>query len=112
MDVIARATAFDHVAAKGERRSAKADHGKPLAEVPANQANSLGNVTEVSCMIDAQAVDVFLDADGFLNDGPLARGKMKWQAHDFERKQQISKDDGGIHAQDFCGGDGHVCRDL
>ena len=35
---------------------------------------------------------------------------MKRQSHDFERKQQIGKDDGGVHAQRFSGCNRHFGR--
>ena len=35
---------------------------------------------------------------------------MKGQSHDFERKQQIGKDDGRIHAQGLSGRDRHLGR--
>jgi len=43
--------------------------------------------------------DIFLTADGLLDDWAFSRGEMKRQAHDFERKQEVSKDDGGVDAE-------------
>ena len=46
-------------------------------------------------------------ADRFFDDWAFSGGKMEWQAHDFERQQQVSKNDGGINVQNFRGCDGH-----
>ena len=37
---------------------------------------------------------------------------MKGQAHDFERKQEVGEDDGGVDAENFSGGDGDFGGDC
>src|SRR5206468_6713497 len=78
------------------------------SEMLAHQAHSFGNVSQVSRAIVAQARYVNLIADGPLNHRTFSRRKMKRQTHDFERKQEIGKNDGCIYAEGLGGGDGYI----
>ena len=45
-------------------------------------------------------------ADGLLDHRAFGGGEVEGQTHDFQRKQQVGKDDGGVDAQSLGGGDG------
>jgi len=47
-----------------------------------------------------------LSADRFLDYRTFSCRKMKWQAHDFKREQEVGEDDGSVDTEDFGGGDG------
>src|ERR1700734_4505118 len=71
-----------------------------------NQTYGFGNVAKLGGAVGAELSNIFGSADGLFDDGAFSGGKMKGQAHDFERKQEVGEDDGGIDAEKFCGGDG------
>jgi hypothetical protein len=97
VDVIARAAAFDHVTGQSERRTAESDHWQARSEVFADEAHRFGDIAQVGSAVSLQAGDVFFLPYWLLNHRPFTGGEMEWQAHDFEREQQIGKDDGCIH---------------
>jgi len=103
---MAGAAAFDHVAGQSEGRSTEADYRKVSGKMFCDQAHGLGNVAEFRGLVDAELSYVLLGADGFLDDRAFSRGEMKGQAHDFEWKQEVGEDDGGVDAEKFSGGDG------
>ena len=106
VEVMARAAAFDHVAGEGKRRSAETDDGKFSGKMFRDETHSFGDIAKFSGAVSAELGNVFGGANGLLDDGAFSRGKMKGQAHDFEGKQQVGKDDGGVDAENFSGGDG------
>ena len=69
-------------------------------------------VGQVVGAVGAQGTNVFGGADGMMNDGTLAGLELERQAHGLERQQQVGKDDGGVHAQLFRGGDGDLGGDV
>jgi len=71
-----------------------------------NQANALCYVSQISGGICSEARDIVCAAHRPFNYRAFPCRKMKWQAHDFERQQQVCKNDGGIHLQNFGGGYG------
>ena len=103
---MAGAAAFDHVAGQGEGRSAEADDRKLFGEMFRDQAHGLGDIAEIGGAVGAELGNVFGSADRLLDHGAFAGGEMKGQAHDFERKQEVGEDDGGVDLKKFSGGDG------
>ena len=101
MDVVARAAAFDHVAGESEGRAAEADYRDASGEMLRHQADGFGDIAEFGGAVGPKVRDVFLAANGLLDDRPFARREMKGQAHDFERQQQVGEDDGGIDAEEL-----------
>jgi len=93
VEIMTRAAAFDHVTRKSEGRSAETDDGDFVGEMFRNQAHGFGDISELGGAVGAKLGDIFLTADGLLDDWAFSRGEMKRQAHDFERKQEVSKDD-------------------
>ena len=108
VDVVARASAFDHVAGEGEGSATEADHRQLVAEMLCDQGNSFGDISEFGGAVGAQVRDVFLAADGLLDDWTFSGGEMEGQAHDFERQQEVGEDDGGVDAEEFGGGNGDL----
>jgi carboxymethylenebutenolidase len=108
VDVVARASAFDHVAGEGERSATKADHGNAVGKMLCDQAHRFGDIAEIGGTVGAQVRDVLLVTNGLLDDGALARGKMKRKTHDFKGQQEVGEDDGGIDAEDFGSRDGDL----
>ena len=82
--------------------------GSRSAKCFATRAHGFGDIAKFGGAVGAQVRDVFLAADGFLDDGTFSGGEMKGQAHDFEGKQKVGEDDGGVDAEDFGGGDGDL----
>ena len=110
--IVARASAFDHVAGEGEGRAAESDDGELVAEVLAHELHGFRNIAEVGGTIGAQAGNVFGGADGLFDLRALAGGEVKGQAHDFEREKKIGEDDGRIDFEDLGRFDGDLGRDL
>ena len=106
VEIVARAAAFDHVAGESEGRSAETDYGNFAREMFRYQAHGFGDVAEFGGAVGAELSHVFGGADGLLDDRAFSGGKMKGQAHDFEREQEVGEDDGGVDAEKFGGGDG------
>ena len=75
-----------------------------------HQGDRFRNVAQFAGTIRAQPVDVCLRAHRHFDHGTFAGREVKGQPHDFERQQQVREDNGGINAQDFRRGDGHLCR--
>jgi len=50
---------------------------------------------------------VFSSAHRLLDYGAFSGGEMKGQAHDFERKQEVGENDGGVDLENFGGSDGN-----
>ena len=69
-----------------------------------HQPHRFGNISQVGGAVGAQASDVRLVPQRLLDHRTFAGREMKGQPHDFERKQQIGKDNGRIHTQGFSGG--------
>ena len=88
MNVIARASAFDHVAGQGEGRAAKTNHGQARSEMLAHQANGFGNITQVGGAISAQTSDVFSLPQRLFDHRAFAGRKMEWKSHHFERQAE------------------------
>ena len=85
VDVVARASAFDHVAGEGEGRAAESDDRDAVGEMLRDQRDRFGDVAEIGGAVGAQVGDVFFAAHGLLDDGTFSGGEVKGQAHDFER---------------------------
>jgi hypothetical protein len=96
VDVIARASTFDHVAGEGEGCAAETDHGQAVAEMLRDQGHSFGDISELGGAVSAQVRDVFLAAHGLLDDRTFSCREMEGQAHHFERQQKVSENDGGV----------------
>src|SRR5260370_12401290 len=101
--IVARTAAFDHVAGEGEGRPAKSDDRKLSGKMFRDQAHRLGNIAEFSGAVGAKLGYVFRGADWLLDNGALSGGEIERQYHDFERKEEISKNDGGVDAEKFGG---------
>jgi hypothetical protein len=112
VEVMAGAAAFNHVASESERRTAESDDGKFIAKVFGDETDGLGDITEVGGTVGAKLGNIFGGAHGLFDDGTFAGGKMEGQAHDFERKEKVGKDDGGVDAEKLGGGDGDFGREL
>ena len=82
--------------------------GSAVAEMLCDQAHRLGNIAQFGGAVGAQVRDVFLAAHRLLDHRSFAGGKMKRQAHHFERQQEVGEDDGGVDAEDFGSGDGDL----
>ena len=82
--------------------------GSAIAEMLCDQAHGFGDIAEFGGAVGAQVRDVFFAAHGLLDDGAFAGGEVKGQAHDFEGKQEVGEDDGGVDSEKFCGGDGDL----
>src|ERR1035437_4751707 len=76
VDVVARASALDHVAGKSEGSTAETDHGQPIAEVLRDQAHGFGDIAEFGGAVGAQVRDVFFAAYGLLDDGTFSGGEV------------------------------------
>ena len=112
VDVVAGASAFDHVAGEGEGRAAESDDGKFVAEMLDHELDGFRHVAEIGGAVGAEAGDVFGSADGLFDLWAFAGGEMKGQAHDFERQEKVGEDDGGIDLEDFGGFNGDLGRDF
>ena len=73
VNVVARASAFDHVAGESERGATETDHREPVAEMLRDQGHGFGDITEFCCTISAQVCDVLLAAHRLLDDRTFAR---------------------------------------
>jgi hypothetical protein len=78
----------------------------------AYQPHCLGNVTQIGCPVGAQAGYVSLVTQRTLNYGTFARRKVKGQAHDFERKQQVGKNYSGVDSTALRDSDRNLGGDL
>src|SRR5579885_316085 len=110
MDVVARASAFDHVAGQREWSAAESYDRKPLAKVAGDDLNRFGYVSELVSAIGLELRDGSCIAQGTRNLRPIAFDEVEIQAHDFERQKKVGKDDGGIDAQSLSGSNGHISR--
>ncbi len=106
VEIVARAAAFDHVAGEGEGSSAETDDGNFSCKMFRNQGDRFGDITKFGSAVGAELGYIFFGADGLLDDRTFSGGKMEGQAHDFERKQKVGEDDGGVDSEKFGGGDG------
>jgi len=111
-DVIARTAALDHVAGKGEWRSAKSDDAEAIAEVCGDFLDGAGDVGKIFGLVSTQGEDVGGSANGMMDYRSLACLELERQAHWLKRQEQVSKDDGGIDAEFFGGSDGDFGGDL
>ena len=110
--IMTRAAALNYVTGQRKRCTAEADHRQPGAEVFRHQGDRVGHVAEFASAICAQHVHVFGRANRFLDHRPFAGREMKWQAHDFQRQQQVGEDDGGVNLEELGGGDGDLGREF
>ena len=62
MNVIARASALNHVAGQGKRSSTESDHRHAIAKVLGYEGNGFGNVSQFRRAVGSQSLDVFLRA--------------------------------------------------
>src|SRR5581483_6336777 len=108
VNVVARAAALDHVAGESKRCAAKTNDRQARSEMLANLAHGYGDVAEIGGAVGMQAGNILFLPNWLLDHGPFASRKMKGQAHDVERQQQVGKDDGGVDAENLGGRD----RDL
>ena len=106
VQIVARASAFDHVAGKGEGCAAKSDDGKLSGEMFGHQGDCLGNIAEIGGAVGAKLGNVGGGADGLFDDGTFSGGEVKRQAHHFEWEQEVGKNDSSVNAKKFRGGDG------
>src|SRR5437667_11895237 len=72
-----------------------------------NQADCLGNVSELRRAVGAQTRDVFRSAHWFLNHWSFTSREVKGHAHDFQGKQKIGKDNSSVNTQRFRGSNRH-----
>ena len=70
-----------------------------------NQADCLGNVSELRRAVGPQTRDVLLSAHRFLNHGSFTSREVKGHAHDLQGKQKVGKDNGSVNTQRFRGSD-------
>jgi hypothetical protein len=109
---MAGSAAFNHVAGESERRTTEADDGKFIAKVFGDETDGLRNITELGGAVGAKLGDIFGSAHGLFDDGTFAGGKMERQSHDFEGKEKIGEDDGGVDAKKLGRGDGDFGSEL
>ena len=112
VDVVFGAAALDHVAGEGEGCAAEADDAEAVFEVSGDLLDGASDVGEIVCAVGAEGAYVFRGADGMMDDGTFACLELERQSHGLQREQEVGKDDGGIHAQLFSGGDGDLSRDF
>ena len=112
VDVVARASALDHVAGEGERCSAKADDAEAVFEVGDDALDGLGDVAEFGGAVGAQALNIGERANRMMNDRAFAGLKLKGQSHAFEGQQQVGEDDRGVDIELLGGGDGDLGGEL
>ena len=67
-----------------------------------------GHVGKIVGAIGAECANVIGCTNRMMHDWAFAGLKLERQAHGLQRKQQVGKDDGGIHTELLRGGD----RDL
>ncbi len=72
MEIVAGASAFDHVAGEGEGGAAKSDDWELSGKMFRDKTHSLGDVAEVSGAIGAELGYVFAGADGLLDYGAFS----------------------------------------
>ena len=70
--------------------------------------NALGNIAQFGRAVGGKNLDILGGADGLLDDRAFGGGEVEWQAHDFQGKQQVGKNDGGVNAKSFGGRDGDL----
>ena len=70
----------------------------------------LSNVGKIASSISPQRLDVFCGADRMMDYRALASLKFEVEAHRFQGKQNIGKDDSGIHTEALCRGDCNFSR--
>jgi len=99
VDVVAGASAFDHVAGEGEGRAAESDEREVCRRNADHELDGFRHVAEIGARSVRRRV-MSSSADGLFDLG-LRRGEMKGQAHDFERQEKVGEDDGGIDLEDF-----------
>src|SRR5215831_5662886 len=99
MNVVARASALDHVASESKWRAAETDYWNSIREVFRHKTDRFGNISELRPAVRAQICDVVFGPNGLLDNRAFARRKMKRQAHDLQRKKEVGKNDGSIDAE-------------
>jgi multidrug efflux system membrane fusion protein len=72
----------------------------------------LRNVAEVGGVICAKVRNIFGSAHRPLNPRALTGGEVKRQSHDFEGKEEVGEDNGGIDFEDLGSFNGDPGRDL
>ena len=105
LDVIARAAAFNHVAGEGEGRAAESDDAERVLEMGDDALDGVGNVGQLGGAVGDERIDGFGIAERLVDDGAFALLEFKVEAHAIEREEQVGKDDGGVDAELFRGGD-------
>lgn len=117
LDVIARASALDHVTGEGKGSSAKTDDsqgvaiGARSAEVSGYLFNGLGHVTKLFHSVGSEGLDLLQGPHRLMNYRPFAIHKFEIHSHWSKRQQQIREDDGCVHIEDFRCGDGYFRSD-
>jgi hypothetical protein len=71
------------------------------------ETHGLGDIAEFRGAVGSELSHVFRGADRLSNDRAFSSGKMKGQAHDFEREQKVGEDDGGVDSEKFGSGNGN-----
>ncbi len=70
------------------------------------RGNGLGDIPQLRRAVGGENLDIVGGADGLLDHRAFGGREVKGQAHDFQRKQQVGKDDGGVDPQSLGGRDG------
>ena len=84
VDVVARASALDHVAGEGEGRSAETDDAEAIFEVSDDAFDGLGDVAEFGGTVGAQTLNVSECTNGVMDNGTFTGHEFEGQAHRLE----------------------------
>jgi hypothetical protein len=104
---LARCAAFDHVAGHGEGRAHEADHRHLARQRAHHLLDGLAHVTEFIGVGGGKRIHVVGGAHGVGDHRAFALFVFQFQAHRFDRQQQIRENNGGIHVQHLDGLQGH-----
>src|SRR5689334_2454684 len=106
MNVVFGTAAFDDVRSEGKRRAAEADQRNVRTQRATCLADGFVNKLEGAGVFKfKETVDVCGFANGIVNDGSFAGGKLQLDAHRLEDQQDVGKDYGGVDAEPLHGSD-------
>ncbi len=70
------------------------------------QGNCLGDIHQIGCAVGGENLNIFRGANRLLDHRAFSGGEVEGQTHDFQGKQKVGKDDGGVDAQSLGSRDG------
>src|ERR1043166_165150 len=113
VDVVLRTAAFDYVRSECKRCAAEADQRNVRTQGTASLTDCFVNKLQGAHVFKfKESINVCGFANGIVNDGSFAGGKLQLDAHWFDDQQDVGKDDGGIDAEPLDGCHGYFSGEL